>query len=120
MLHCANGETQAMTGSRSSDGGPAGLIPPSVTFRGERFDADALADIAASWAEAAAARLPAAPDAVAVVTPSHPMTVALLFALSTLPHPVVLLHPEPATWRSAPPFPERMPVFLAPGDERFA
>ena len=103
-----------------SDRRPAGLIPPSVTFRGERFDADALADIAAAWADASAAHLPSAPDAVAVVTSSHPTTVALMFALSALPHPVVLLHPEPATWRSAPPFPARMPVFLTPGDARFA
>ncbi|HUG37312.1 MAG TPA: class I adenylate-forming enzyme family protein [Candidatus Limnocylindrales bacterium] len=95
------------------------LTPPTVTFQGRRFDAEALADMAAAWHGDVAGRLSPAPDAVAVVTPSHPETIALVFALSALAVPVVLLHPEPATWRSAPPFPRNMPVFLTPAAAHF-
>jgi long-chain acyl-CoA synthetase len=45
---------------------------------------------------------------------AHPETIALLFAASALDVPVVLLHPDPPTWRSAPPFPRAMPVVLPP------
>ena len=99
---------------RNDEGAARPLMPPSVTFHGERFGAETLADIAAAWHDDVARLLSPAPDAVAVVTPSHPEAIALVFALSALPVPVVLLHPEPATWRSAPPFPRNMPVFLTP------
>jgi long-chain acyl-CoA synthetase len=65
-------------------------------------------------------RLPAATEAVALVGRSHPETFALLFALSALPVTVVLLHPEPTTWRSAPPFPSVMPVCLSPATAELA
>lgn len=95
------------------------LKPPSVTFRGARWTAEALAEKAAAWHAYIFEALDPDADAVAVVMQSHPDTIALLFALSALSLPVVLLHPEPSTWRSDPPFPRRMPVFLTPASARF-
>jgi acyl-CoA synthetase (AMP-forming)/AMP-acid ligase II len=96
------------------------LSPPSLTFQGRDWSGETLAAMAAGWHARVAERLPAAPEAVAVVARSHPETFALLFALSALPVPVVLLHPEPTTWRSTPPFSAVMPVFLSPATAEFA
>jgi acyl-CoA synthetase (AMP-forming)/AMP-acid ligase II len=96
------------------------IIPPSVTFEGEHWSRDRLTDMAAAWHARVIERLPTMPDAVVVVARSHPETFALLFALSALPATVVLLHPEPSTWRSEPPFPTVMPVFLTPATAGFA
>ena len=76
--------------------------------------------MAAGWHARVVERLPPAPAAVAGVAGSHPETFALLFALSALPATVVLLHPEPSTWRSEPPFPTVMPIFLTPATAGFA
>jgi len=95
------------------------LIPPSLTFRGARWSAEALADRATAWHAHVTGTLAPDADAVAVVMESHPESVALLFALSALSRPVVLLHPEPSTWRSDPAFPRAMPVFLTPAAARF-
>jgi long-chain acyl-CoA synthetase len=96
------------------------LLPPSVTFQGRDRSSETLAVMAAGWHARVVERLPPAPEAVAVVARSHPETFALLFALSALPATVVLLHPEPSTWRSEPPFPTVMPVFLTPATAGFA
>jgi acyl-CoA synthetase (AMP-forming)/AMP-acid ligase II len=96
------------------------LLPPSVTFQGRDWSSETLAVMAAGWHARVVERLPPAPAAVAVVARSHPETFALLFALSALPATVVLLHPEPSTWRSEPPFPTVMPVFLTPATAGFA
>lgn len=96
------------------------LAPPSISFQGREWSGDTLGAMAVGWHARVAERLPPAPEAVAVVARSHPETWALLFALSALPVTVVLLHPEPATWRSAPPFPAVMPVFLSPATADFA
>jgi long-chain acyl-CoA synthetase len=94
------------------------LTPPDVTFHGARWSRDALADMAAAWHERVAASFAALPDAVGIVMVGHPESLALLFALSALPVPVVLLHADATTWRSAPPFPRAMPVFLSPASAR--
>ena len=96
------------------------LLPPSITFQGRDWSGETLAGMAAGWQAGVVERLPTMPDAVALVARSHPETFALLFALSALPAPVVLLHPEPSTWRSDPPFPTVMPVFLTPATAEFA
>ena len=96
------------------------LAPASITFQGREWSGEALATMAAGWHARVRERLPAAPEAVALVARSHPETFALLFALSALPVTVVLLHPEPATWRSAPPFPAVMPVCLSPATAELA
>jgi acyl-CoA synthetase (AMP-forming)/AMP-acid ligase II len=97
-----------------TDIGGTPLLPPSVTFQGDRWTTEALADTAAAWHAHLARSLSPTATAVAIVMQSHPQTIALLFAVSALQRPVVLLHPDPATWRSAPPFPPAMPVVLAP------
>jgi acyl-CoA synthetase (AMP-forming)/AMP-acid ligase II len=89
-------------------------LPPCVTFRGRRWSAEALAGLAAAWSSQVRGSLTTGADAVAIVMQSHPETIALLFAASALDLPVVLLHPEPATWRSDPPFPNAMPVLIPP------
>ena len=71
------------------------LLPPSITFQGRDWSGETLAVMAAGWHARVGERLPAAPDAVAVVARRHPETFALLFALSALPAPVVLLHRRP-------------------------
>ena len=96
------------------------LIPPSIAFQGHRWGRDELTAMAAGWHAPVLERLPRGTEAVAVVAKSHPETFALLFTLSALPVTVVLLHPEAATWRSAPPFPTVMPVFLSPATAGFA
>src|SRR5262245_62163457 len=45
---------------------------------------------------------------------NQPDAVALFFALSALPWPVVVLPPDPRAWRSAPPLPAATPIFLPP------
>jgi acyl-CoA synthetase (AMP-forming)/AMP-acid ligase II len=96
------------------------LTPPSITFQGRVWSGEELTSMAAGWHGAVLERLPQDAEAVAVVARSHPETFALLFTLSALPVTVVLLHPEPATWRSAPPFPRVMPVYLSPATASFA
>ena len=90
------------------------VSPPSVTFQGRRWTAESLTDTAAAWHSRLAASVGTASDAVAIVMQAHPETIALLFAASAMRVPVVLLHPDRLTWRSAPPFPRAMPVLLAP------
>ena len=58
------------------------LLPPSITFQGRDWSGETLAVMAAGWHARVVERLPAAPDAVAVVARSHPETFALLFALT--------------------------------------
>jgi long-chain acyl-CoA synthetase len=94
-------------------------MPPDVSFNGALWSGDALADTAAAWHARIAALRDAVPDAVGVVMQNHPESFALLFALSALPVPVVLLHADPTTWRSAPPFPRSMPTFLSPASAHF-
>lgn len=97
----------------------ARLLPPSVSFLGTEWSAEHLADLAAGWYVRLAHSVTPGTAAVAVVMQSHPECIALLFALSALPVPVVLLHPDPASWRSTPPFPAAMPVLLAPAAAEF-
>ncbi len=96
------------------------LTPASISFQGREWTGETLTTMAAGWHARVRERLPVAPEAVALVARSHPETFALLFALSALPTTVVLLHPESATWRSAPPFPAVMPVFLTPATAALA
>ncbi len=97
----------------------ARLLPPSVTFRGTEWSAELLADLATEWHARLAESIDPGAGAVAVVMQSHPESIALLFALSGLSMPVVLLHPDPASWQSAPPFPGLMPVLLTPAAADF-
>ncbi|HSL48120.1 MAG TPA: class I adenylate-forming enzyme family protein [Candidatus Deferrimicrobiaceae bacterium] len=97
----------------------AQLLPPSVTFRGTEWSVESLAGNAADWHARLAKSIDSRVGAIAAVMPSHPESIALLFALSGLSIPVVLLHPDPASWRSAPPFPGLMPVVLTPAAAEF-
>jgi long-chain acyl-CoA synthetase len=90
------------------------LLPPSTDFKGRVWSADELAGLAAGWLDAIPDRTRSAPGLTAMVLGNHPEAVALFFALSSLPGVIVALSPDPRTWRSAPPFPPRMALFLPP------
>jgi long-chain acyl-CoA synthetase len=93
--------------------------PPDVTYQHATWTAERLADTAATWHAHITRSVSSTADAVGIVMQSHPQTIALFFAVSALSLPVVLLHPEPTTWRSDPAFPRAMPVLLPPVAERF-
>lgn len=70
--------------------------------------------MAAGWLDGVRAAVPATAGLTALVMHNHPESVALLFALSTLPLPVVILPADRRAWRSDPPLPPGTPVFVAP------
>ena len=70
--------------------------------------------MAAAWAEGIQERLPRSCDLIAIALANHPQAIAIFFAVSSLPLPVILLSPDPRTWRSSPPIPAGTPLFLAP------
>lgn len=83
------------------------VAPPPVTFEGRRWTVDEMSALAGAWAVALVERLPPRPSIVAAVLENQPESVALYFALSSLPVPLAVLPTDPAFW---PDFAE-----LAPG-----
>ena len=92
----------------------ATLRPPSIVFNGRRWPADEVAAVAAGWLEAIHGALPPAPRLTAMLMTNRPDAIALFFALSTLPVPVVIYHADPRGWRSDPPIPAGTPLFIPP------
>src|SRR6185369_3463897 len=88
--------------------------PPSIVFEGRLWPADEVAAVAAGWLDVLRARIPRAARLTAMTLSNHPEAVALLFALSSLPLPVVVYPPDPRAWRSSPPLPEDTPLFIPP------
>lgn len=87
---------------------------PSIAFDGRVWPADEIAVIAGGWVDAAREAVPSGARVTAMLMSNHPETVALLFALSSLPWPLAVLPADPRAWRSTPPLPTGSPVFLAP------
>ncbi len=77
------------------------LRPPAIVFRRARFTSDTLTGQALAWRDALRGPLGASSGPVAMVMTNEPASVALLFALSALPAPLVLLPPDLAPGRSA-------------------
>jgi acyl-CoA synthetase (AMP-forming)/AMP-acid ligase II len=90
------------------------LAPPPIFSGGRSWSSDELASMATGWLDRVRAAVPRAAGLTAIVVNNHPETVALLFALSCLPLPVVILPADPRAWRSDPPLPPGTPVFVAP------
>src|SRR5437667_11088235 len=90
------------------------LVPPSIVFKGRRRPSAEVAAVAAGWLESIHAFVSRDVRLTAMVMTNHPDAVALFFALSSLPHPVILYHADPRAWRSAPPVPSDTPLFIPP------
>lgn len=88
--------------------------PPSLVFRGESWSGDRVAGMAAAWREALRDALGEAPGPLAMVMANHPESVALFFALSCFPVPVVVLSLDLDPWRCDPPLPRGTRLVLSP------
>ena len=99
---------------------PASAVcaPPPVLFRGAEWSSSMLTRLALGWRHALRREIRGDPSPTAMVMANHPQAVALFFALSSLPAPVILLPSEPRGWRSAPPVPAGTRLALAPAQGR--
>jgi acyl-coenzyme A synthetase/AMP-(fatty) acid ligase len=88
--------------------------PPAVSFDDRLWTASEMAAIARGWRDRVREEISPATRLTAMPLANHPEAIALLFALSTLPLPVVVYPPDPRAWRSAPPVPPGTPLFLPP------
>ena len=88
--------------------------PPSIAFNGRHWSSDELAAIAAGWLDFLHASVPRTAELTALALTNHPDAVALFFALSSFPLPVIVLRPDARSWRSSPPIPPGTPLFLTP------
>jgi acyl-CoA synthetase (AMP-forming)/AMP-acid ligase II len=89
------------------------LRPPPILFGRTQWSSQELTGIAVGWRDAfrgeARGDMP-----IATVMVNHPLAVALFFALSSFPAPIILLSPDPRNWLSSPPIPPGTPVALLP------
>ena len=91
-----------------------GAPPPPVFFGGRLWPSDELSAMAAGWLETLHAPIPPEAELTALPLANHPEAIALFFALSSFPLPVVVLPADPRGWRTAPPLPPATPIFLPP------
>lgn len=88
--------------------------PPPIVFGGRRWPSGELAELAGGWLDPIEEAIPPSAPVAAMLMSNHPESVALFFALSTLPIPVAIYHADPRAWRSEPALPPGTPIFLAP------
>ena len=86
--------------------------PPPIRFQGRDWSSDELAAVALGWRDELAADESARPTGL--VLANHPESVALFFALSCFPRPIIAMPPELRGWRSSPPLPPGMRLLLPP------
>ena len=91
-----------------------GAPPPPVFFGGRLWPSDELSAMAAGWLETLHASIPPEAELTALPLANHPEAIALFFALSSFPLPVVVLPADPRGWRTSPPLPPATPIFLPP------
>src|SRR5262245_56338275 len=89
------------------------VAAPTVVFNGHEWPASGIAGLADGWRAAVEPEIVTA-RVVAMVMTNHPRAVTLFLALAGLSAPVVLLPPEPRTWKSSPPLPASAPLVLPP------
>ena len=87
---------------------------PAIRYRRIVWSSADVARRVAGWATLLGGSLPSASGPVGLVLPNRPDAVAIFLALTTLDHPLLLLSPDPRTWRSAPPIPANTTVVLPP------
>ena len=92
----------------------AGLNPPPVVFQGRCWSSSELIGMAVGWRNAVCETFRPLPALITMVMANHPEAVALFFALSSFPVPLILLPPDPKAWRSSPPVPPGTPLCLLP------
>ena len=90
------------------------FVPPAIIFNGDHRPSDELAAVATGWLDFVQTSIPRTSGLTALPLNNHPDAVALFFALSSLPLPLVVLPADPRAWRSSPPIPQDTPVFLPP------
>jgi long-chain acyl-CoA synthetase len=90
------------------------LRPPVIVFEDRSQSSDETAAIAAGWLDFVHDSMGPGSGLTALALSNHPDAIALFFALSTLPSPLVVLPGDPRAWRSAPPIPAGTPLFLPP------
>jgi len=88
--------------------------PPPIVFQRKRWSSDEVARRALAWRDALDEQLERSDAPVATVLANHPEAVALFFALSCFPLPLIVMPPELRGWRSAPALPASTRLFLAP------
>ena len=96
------------------------LSPPPIVFQGRRWSSDELSAIAGAWWDALGERFRDSAQPVAMALANQPEAVALFFALSACRAPLILLPPDPKSWRTDPPIPAGTRLVLTPAQERFA
>ncbi len=90
------------------------IAPPLIRFRGTTWTSETLTAMALGWRAALAATVAGQAGPLALVMTNHPRSVALFFALSSFPNPLVLLPADLRPWRSEPPLPAGTRVVLLP------
>jgi acyl-CoA synthetase (AMP-forming)/AMP-acid ligase II len=83
----------------------ARLLLPPLLFQGTRWSTEVLTGMAGAWRDSLGERVTASTRLHAMVMVNHPRSVALYFALSCFPVPLVLLPADVRSWRSSPPLP---------------
>ncbi len=95
-------------------------LPPPLVFRGRRWSPGELTGMATAWRDALREKLGSSDRPLAVVMANDPPSVALLFALSCFPVPLIVLPPDPKAWNSSPPVPAGTRLVLPPALARLA
>ena len=88
--------------------------PPPLVFQGKCWSTGQLTGMAIAWRHALLEKLRRPAGPLAIVMVNHPQSVALFFALSCFPVPLILLPLELKPWRSAPPLPRDTHLVLSP------
>lgn len=84
---------------------PDGLMPPDIVFKERFWPSDEVAALATATWDGLGDDVLASSAPVALVMANHPEAVALFFACSAGRAPLIVLGPEPNSWRSAPAIP---------------
>src|SRR5580765_5894741 len=93
------------------------ILPPPLVFQGQNWSTDALAGMAVGLRHALGGERGRSTRLLAMVMANRPESIALFFALSSFPVPLVLLPPDMQPWRSDPPLP-RDTLLVLLGSER--
>lgn len=88
--------------------------PPPILFQGAYWSSRELTHLALVWRDALGKAFGVSSSPIAMVMANHPEAVALFFALSSLPAPLILLPPDVQEWRSAPPIPPETRLVIPP------